>query len=274
MNYLLLRCHRYKYARRICGDGSMPIALKHLLISLAMVPMIATTSLNLRSSTAAGVATGIGSRASPRPLTVTSWQKVRLVASNLAIPAKGAAVSLVVHSLIRPIPPGEIVSINVSPSDAALNRGQSATFAAKVSGTSEDQVTWSLSPQVGTIANGVYQAPTILTAPQTVTVTAKSLADPTVTASATIFLQLVKLAIGPASLSLEAGKSTTLTASVTGTANTAVSWSLSPQVGTITNGVYQAPAIIPNQQNVTVTTTSVADSTKSASVILSLIPVG
>jgi hypothetical protein len=265
MNSVLLRVYRRRYPIRVCGQGSKRIALKHLLISVALVPLIATTSLNLPSSTSAGVATGIGSGTVSRPATV---------ASSPASSDKSAAVAVVAHPLIRPIPPGEIVSVSVLPGGAALNRGQSAIFTAKVSGTSEKQVTWSLSPQAGTIVNGVYQAPTIMTAPQTVTVTAKSLADPTVTASATIFLQLVKLVIGPASLSLEAGKSTTLTASVTGAANTAVSWSLSPQVGTITNGVYQAPAIIPNQQDVTVTTTSVADSTKSASVILSLIPVG
>jgi hypothetical protein len=272
---LLLRSHRRNYPTHACGEGSKRIALKHLLISVTLVPMIATiTSTNLGSSTTAGAAAGIGFGPLPPPTTITSRQKVRLIASSTANPAKSAAVSLVVHPMIRPVPPGEIVSLSVSPGSAALNCGQTATFTANVSGTSDTHVTWSLSPQVGVIAQGVYHAPTIIEAQQTVMVTAKSLADPTVTASATVFLQLVRLTIGPASVSLDAGQSTTFTASVTGSANTAVAWSLSPQVGAITNGVYQAPAIIPNQQNVTVTTTSEADPTKTANATVALIPVG
>jgi len=57
------------------------------------------------------------------------------------------------------------------------------------------------------------------------------------------------------------------------TANTAVSWSLSAAIGVISSaGLYTAPALIASAQTVTVTATSVADPTKSASTTLSLVP--
>lgn len=71
---------------------------------------------------------------------------------------------------------------------------------------------------------------------------------------------------------LAAGQSVNLTATVTGSSNNAVTWSLSPVgVGAITPlGVYTAPASIPAPQTVTATATSVLDPTKSASTLIQL----
>jgi hypothetical protein len=69
---------------------------------------------------------------------------------------------------------------------------------------------------VGTIANGVYQAPAIIANQQTVAITATSAADPTKTASATVTLIPVGVTVGPAATSLEAGQSAAFTALVTG----------------------------------------------------------
>jgi hypothetical protein len=61
------------------------------------------------------------------------------------------------------------------------------------------------------------------------------------------------------------GKTLTFTATVTGTNNQAVTWSVSGG-GTISNiGLYTAPASVPNPAKVTVTATSQANSTKSGS---------
>ena len=58
---------------------------------------------------------------------------------------------------------------------------------------------------------------------------------------------------------------------VTGTGNTAVTWSISPNVGTISqSGQYTAPPSIASAQPVTVTATSVADPTRSATAIVNL----
>ena len=105
-----------------------------------------------------------------------------------------------------------------------------------------------------------------------VTVTATSAADSTKTASATVLLQPVAVTVGPASVSLAGGASAAFSASVIGTSNTAVTWSINPAVGTIANGIYTAPATISSQQVVTLTAASAVDSTKTATASITLIP--
>jgi hypothetical protein len=185
-----------------------------------------------------------------------------------------AGSSAVISGIFFGTAPAAPVSIGVAPATASLTGGQSASFKASVSGSSNTAATWSINPAIGTINNGVYQAPAIIPSQQAVTVTATSAADPTKTASATVSLIPVGITVGPSSVSLNVGASATFAASVTGTNNTAVTWSLSPAVGTINNGVYQAPASIATQQLITVMATSAADPTKIASATVSLIPVG
>jgi hypothetical protein len=83
----------------------------------------------------------------------------------------------------------------------------------------------------------------------------------------------VSISVWPANSSVAAGFSEPLIANVSNTANTAVTWSINPAVGSISAaGVYAAPANITSVQNVIVTATSVADSTKAASATLTLLP--
>ncbi|MCX5789909.1 MAG: OmpA family protein [Elusimicrobia bacterium] len=70
----------------------------------------------------------------------------------------------------------------------------------------------------------------------------------------------------PAAADLQAGGSQSFAAAVTGNPNTNVTWSLDPQVGSISPaGVYTAPTSIAQDQTVTVTATSVADPAKKTS---------
>jgi hypothetical protein len=71
---------------------------------------------------------------------------------------------------------------------ANLTAGQQQQFTATVTGSSNTAVTWSLSPAgIGSITpDGLYTAPSTVTAEQTITVTATAAADPARTASATI----------------------------------------------------------------------------------------
>ena len=82
----------------------------------------------------------------------------------------------------------------------------------------------------------------------------------------------VGISVTPASMSLSASQSVTLAATITGTTNNAVTWSMSPAVGSVNNGVYTAPSTISSQQTVTVTATSSADTTKTASAAIMLVP--
>ena len=79
--------------------------------------------------------------------------------------------------------------------------------------------------------------------------------------------------VSPTPVSLFASQHQQFTASVSGNANTAVNWSYSPQIGTLTaGGLYTATASIPTAQTVSVSATSQADSTKSATATVNLMP--
>jgi len=78
----------------------------------------------------------------------------------------------------------------------------------------------------------------------------------------------VAVAVSPTAASVVVTKTQQFTATVTGTSNTAVTWSVvgGAANGTISNaGLYTAPATVPNPPQVTVTATSQKDSTKTGS---------
>lgn len=80
----------------------------------------------------------------------------------------------------------------------------------------------------------------------------------------------VTISINPSTVSLTAGQSVNFTATVSGSANTAATFSISPSIGTLVGGQYTAPATIAATVNVTVTATSVADPTRTATAIVTL----
>ena len=83
----------------------------------------------------------------------------------------------------------------------------------------------------------------------------------------------VAVSIAPATVTVAVGKTQPFTASITGTSDTAITWSVAGGVsnGTITNtGLYTAPTAVPNPAQVTVAATSQADSTKSASATVTI----
>ena len=83
----------------------------------------------------------------------------------------------------------------------------------------------------------------------------------------------VGVTLTPSTVSLSANQSQTFTVTVTGTSDSRVSWTVTPpNAGSFANGTYAAPAVIAAQQTVTITATSVADNTKSASSTVTLTP--
>lgn len=90
----------------------------------------------------------------------------------------------------------------------------------------------------------------------------------------------VSISISPSSTSLTVNSTQQFTVNVTGASDTSVTWSVNGvvggnnMVGTISNlGLYTAPASVPNPAAVTVTATSVAQPTRSASAILTIAPI-
>jgi RHS repeat-associated protein len=98
------------------------------------------------------------------------------------------AVSQTMIELVTAAP--DTGTVMVTPSSASLYGGQTQQFSASVFNTSNQAVTWSVSPSgAGTIdANGLYIAPATVTSPQTIAITATSQANATQSASAIITL--------------------------------------------------------------------------------------
>ena len=168
---------------------------------------------------------------------------------------------LMVYGIISPTPV-------VSPTSVNLYASMPQLF------TAAQASSWSLSGNVGSITSGgLYTAPPLISSSQTVTVTATSIADTTQVATAVVTLLPVSVNVTPSGVSLFPGASQQFSAIVTGT-NPAVTWSIGPSdPGSISiTGVYTAPTSISSSQIVTITATSVADGTKSASTTLTLNP--
>lgn len=204
------------------------------------------------------------------PSSIVAEQSVRITATSKA----DARVSAVATLTLMPAPKVAVpVSIVLVPKHASISPGQQQEFIAKVSGTPNRALQWSISPEIGSIAaNGVYKAPASVPTEQTVKVTATSKADPHKSASVMLtLLSNVLVQIDPSNITLAGGKKQKFKANVTGTGNKSVEWSISPMLGAISEkGEYKAPASAAPGQTVRVTATSNADRHKSASATVTL----
>jgi hypothetical protein len=76
-------------------------------------------------------------------------------------------------------------------------------------------------------------------------------------------------------VSLQPSQNQAFTATVSGTSNTAVTWSLNPPLGNLASGattaLYVAPSTAPTTQSVTITATSIADPSKIATAAITLL---
>lgn len=183
------------------------------------------------------------------------------------------------------------ITVSVTPANPSVQTGNTQQFTATVANTANTAVTWQVNnvtggaAATGTISNtGLYTAPAAVPNPATVTVKAISVADTSVTASVTVTITApppppaVSVDLQPPTASVQVGLTQQFTATVTNAANTAVTWSLSgagcagAACGTIDgNGLYTAPASVPNPATVTVTATSVQDPTKSDTAVVTVV---
>ena len=237
--------------------------------SCSLSPLSCTRSDSLGASGAYPAITVTVNVAEDAPERVTNT--VTVSSSDQAI-AGNSSASDVTNIAAKPLP----VTISVAPAATILYAGQSQQFTATVGHTGNSAVTWSLSPlSVGSVnASGLYTAPSSISAQRVVTVTATSQADPSKHGSSDITLSPpVAVGLAPATVSLGPSQTQQFIATVANSANTAVAWSISPLVGTIsTAGLYTAPSSISATQAVTVTGTSAADNSKTASAVVTLLP--
>jgi len=202
------------------------------------------------------------------------------------------------------------ISIAISPSVASVITNTTQTFSAFVTGASDQTATWTVTcptgvtaPACGTIdTNGVYTAPKTVptvttngttTITPTATITATAHADTTKTAKATVtIVSGVAISITPTTATVGTTENFTFTANVSnpgcvntqGTTDcTAVTWSVPTSTcpSTTTNcegtidantGKYTAPGQVPTTgSNVTITATSVKDTTVTATAIVTVV---
>ena len=179
---------------------------------------------------------------------------------------------------------GQAVAISISPS-GTVNVAVTFTqqFNATVTGSSNTAVTWSVSGSgcsgtaCGTIStSGLYTAPSSIPNPQTVSVTATSMADTSKSATATVKIVGLTLAVVPATATVALNGTQQFSAQVN--PSSPVTWSVSGAgcsgvtCGTVdSKGNYTAPGALPSPATITVTATSSVQSTLSAKATVTLI---
>ena len=185
--------------------------------------------------------------------------------------------------------PPPVISVSISPSSASAQTGQTVSFSAVVTNAANTNVVWKVNGVTGgdathgTISgSGVFTAPASVPNPAVVTVAAFSQADSTKSASAQVTITSItspiSVTVSPASSTLNVGKSLQLSATVSNDSqNKGVTWSVSgtgcsgSSCGTVSNGLYTAPATAPSSP-VSVTATSVADPTRSGAATVTVLP--
>ncbi len=163
------------------AQGTFTITLSGLHFAQGAVAYMGTTALattyvSSTQLTAAGTATS--SQAGTQTITVHN-------------PAPGASISAGVSLIVQ-----GGVAVMVAPATAKVRTGNQQAFTVMVTGALNLSVSWTVNgeaggdPTIGTIAaNGTYTAPLTLPTPNTVTVAATSIEDPTRSSSAMVTLE-------------------------------------------------------------------------------------
>jgi len=235
------------------------------------------------------------------PAILPSPAQVTVRATSVASPSSSGTATVTVTSDV-------VVSVAANPAPPVPDKvdiGFNQRFVASVTsagGNPDRNVNWSLGgtgcggagDPCGTIdASGFYIAPQILPSPNSVTVTATSVADPSKSGSATISIdpRFTFTVTGPSSVdnatTAQYGAVATALPGTNANPSQAANWSVggppggctgpglgTNQCGTIDlTGLYTAPTIAPSNPTVVITATSVADPTKgqSASVTINTV---
>ena len=211
------------------------------------------------------------------PPSVPSPAQVFITVTSVVDPTKSDSAALTVLSPI---------SVTITPPSATVVTGAKLQFSAAVNGSANQSVIWSLNAgcsatACGTISStGLYTAPPVLPAQPVVIIKAAAAIDPNVYHLAKITLvPPVTVKVNPPAASLVVNTSAQFKATVTGSANQSVAWSITgagcsgKSCGTITsNGIYTAPASVPTPPVVTVTATSTLNTAGFGSATVTILP--
>jgi parallel beta-helix repeat protein len=264
-------------ASSLAGGGSLPLyaavsgsASQTLTWFVDGVPMGNATT---------GTLLGAGAHVAYTAPAAAGTHTVKAVATDAAkVATSGSATITVLYPVV----------VVLSPAAPTLTPGTALAVHAAVSGSASQALTWFVdglamgSATAGTLtgsgANVTYTAPAAA-GTHTLTVVATSAAGTSVKGSTVVTVQSgLRVTLTPASVSTNAGATLALTAAVSGSSNTAVTWAVdgtasgNATVGTITgtgNAVtYKAPASAGTHS---VVATSAADRTRSATAAVAVL---
>jgi uncharacterized protein (DUF1800 family) len=187
------------------------------------------------------------------------------------------------YSGANPATSSTAMTVSVTGS-TTVTLGSSAQYAAKVAGSSNQNVSWAVNKtsggnaQLGTIsAAGLYSAPAAMPSTETVTVVAVSAVDSSISGAISVALQPASTGAatgvtvtGPSTVNI--GSPAQFAAVVAGTSNQSVVWAINgvaggnATLGTIAaNGLYTPPASVPAANAIVISATSAAAPSLSGS---------
>ncbi len=223
--------------------------------------------------------TGSGYLSNPTPTSVTYHAPATPPANNLTVTITGTAVanSSQAASVVITL---NAVSVGVTVNNNPVGAGGTALISAQVSGASNQNVTWNISPATGagSLSNATgtsvtYTAPPAPPASDvTVTITATSAADASKSGQVSITFAAIAVSVTANPNSVEATGTSQLSAQAQyDPSGQGVTWAITPTSGagtlsneTSTTATYTAPPTPPaSDTSVTITATSIADNTKS-----------
>ena len=147
-------------------------------------------------------------------------------------------------STSSPAPTAPSISVTVTPSTVTVLRDGTQAFTAKVTGTTNTAVTWSVQESPG----GTIDSAGLYTPPQNgagaFDVVATSQANSAAVGTAEVIVPMPQVTINPGVATLHPGGTRTFAATVSGLTNTAVNFTIQGSAGGLINsaGLYTAPA--------------------------------
>jgi hypothetical protein len=173
-----------------------------------------------------------------------------------------------------PSPPPSVISVTVTPNSVTVFRDATQAFTAKVTGTTNTAVTWSVEETLG----GTIDSAGLFTPPQngagTFHVIASSQANSTATGVAAAIVPMPQVTIAPAAVTVRPAGTQTFAATVSGLRNAAVNFTIQESVGGLISsaGLYTAPSgggfyhvVAASSEETTVTASATVTVTTSSS---------
>ena len=148
-------------------------------------------------------------------------------------------------STSSPAPTPSLISVTVTPNSVTVLRDATQAFTAKVTGTTNTAVTWSVEESSG----GTIDSAGLYTPPQngagTFHVIATSQANSAVHGTAVVIVPMPQVTIDPVAVTLRPAGTQTFAATVSGLTNTAVNFTIQESAGGLINsaGLYTAPTL-------------------------------